>query len=350
MSASRPDLVIFSPAGVVARTAALRRAAKRLGQLGFDVTIDEAAALKVQRFAGDDDARLAALHRVAEAAPSVALASRGGYGLTRLLDRIDWPLIGRSIERGTRWVGYSDLTALQLAALAHGVAGDPGQPGHHHHDHNSHDHDPHDHDDHHGHHHHDRHDHAPHASCCQPGGFWAGPMACGDFGDAEQDGGGDDVTQDVFVEAMTGQLEAVGFRTEAGFDGLSLQGRLWGGNLTVLLSLLGTPHFPRMDGGVLFLEDVNEHPYRIERGLLQLHQAGVLGAQKAVLLGDFTGWRKSPLDCGYNLKAAIAHLRATTAVPLLTGLPFGHEPTKLCLPIGRKVDLSVAGRDAFVVW
>ena len=65
----------------------LRRAAQRLGRLGFDVEIDAAAALKAQRFAGDDDARLAAIHRVAAARPSVALATRGGYGLTRLLDR-----------------------------------------------------------------------------------------------------------------------------------------------------------------------------------------------------------------------------------------------------------------------
>ncbi|MFZ5520143.1 MAG: LD-carboxypeptidase [Pseudomonadota bacterium] len=333
MSDPRPDLVIFSPAGVVARAPALRRAAKRLGQLGFDVTVDEAAALKVQRFAGDDDTRLAALHRIAQAAPSVALASRGGYGLARLLDRIDWPLIRRSVERGTRWVGYSDMTALQLAALAHGAAGDPGKPGRHHRHHRA-----------------DGDDHEPHAGCCQPGGFWAGPMACGDFGDEAAAGGGDDVTQDVFVEAMTGELEAVGFRTDAGFDGLETGGRLWGGNLTVLLSLLGTPHFPRVRGGVLFLEDVNEHPYRIERGLLQLHQAGVLGTQKAVLLGSFTDWRKSPLDRGYGLKTAIEYLRSVSAAPILTGLPFGHVPTKLCLPVGRAVKLAVSGRDAFVVW
>ena len=64
---------------------------------------------------------------------------------------------------------------------------------------------------------------------------------------------------------MSGELEAVGFRTDAGFDGLSVRGTLWGGNLCMVCSLLGTPHLPRIRGGVLFLEDVNEHPYRIER-------------------------------------------------------------------------------------
>jgi len=101
---------------------------------------------------------------------------------------------------------------------------------------------------------------------------------------------------------------------------------------------------------VLFLEDVNEHPYRIERALLQLHQAGVLDSQKAIVLGAFTEYRKSPLDRGYNLKSAIAYLRSVTKTPILTGLPFGHVPTKLCLPQGRKVNLVVQGRDVFVMW
>jgi muramoyltetrapeptide carboxypeptidase len=327
-------LCIFSPAGVVADAAALRRAVKRLKAMGFDAWLDEAATQRHQRFAGDDAMRLAALHRVAEAGVRgevrVALASRGGYGLTRLLDRIDWPLVGRSVAAGLQWVGYSDCTALQLAAIAHGVAVPAATPHRHHRA---------DHEHGHGHH------HPPPA-----GGFWAGPMAADDFGRADDAGGLDDITAPCFEEAMTGQLEAVGFRTEAGFDGLDVQGRLWGGNLTVLLSLLGTPHWPKVKGGVLFLEDVNEHPYRIERGLLQLLQAGVLGAQKAVLLGDFDGWRKSPLDRGYNLKAAIAHVRSQVDVPLLTGLPMGHGRTKVCLPQGRRVTLAVQGREAFVGW
>ena len=132
---------------------------------------------------------------------------------------------------------------------------------------------------------------------------WAGPTAVEDFGRADADGGVDDVTAACFNEAMDGSLEAVGFRTEAGFDGLDVSGRLWGGNLCVLMSLLGTPHWPRIKGGVLFLEDVNEQPYRVERMLLQLHQAGVLGAQKAVLLGDFTVRSKSPMDRGYSLRS-----------------------------------------------
>jgi muramoyltetrapeptide carboxypeptidase len=309
MSPRITPLTLFTPAGVLAKAAPLRLAAKRLKAMGFDVHIDEAALLKHQRFGGDDDARLAAIHRVARAAPSIAMATRGGYGMTRLLDRIDWKLIARSIEKGTRWVGHSDLTALQVGLLAHAQ-----------------------------------------------GITWAGPMACYDFGREGGEHGEkrvdavDEITRDCFVEAMGGELEAVGFRTEPGFDGLLVKGTLWGGNLCMLSSMLGTPHFPRIKGGVLFLEDVNEHPYRIERSLLQLHQAGVLGAQKAVLLGAFSDYKKSPLDRGYTLKTAVEHLRSVTKTPILTGLPFGHVPTKVCLPVGARVELVVQGRDLLMGW
>ncbi|HMN77708.1 MAG TPA: LD-carboxypeptidase [Burkholderiaceae bacterium] len=303
------SLTLFSPSGVIASATPLRRAAKRLGALGFDVKTDAAALAKYQRFAGDDDTRLAALHRVASEAPDIAMASRGGYGLTRLVDRIDWKLLARSVEQGTRWVGHSDMTLLQLGLLAHAGARS-----------------------------------------------WAGPLACYDFGRAPEEHGEkpvepvDEVTQACFTEAMDGSLEAVGFRTEAGFDGLQARGTLWGGNLCLLASLLGTRYLPKIRGGVLFVEDVNEHPYRIERSLLQLHQAGVLGAQKAVLLGAFTEFRKSPLDRGYTLRSAIEHLRSVTKTPILTGLPFGHVPTKVCLPVGAKVTLLVQGRDVLIGW
>jgi muramoyltetrapeptide carboxypeptidase len=321
-------LILYSPSGVVA-AAPLRRAARRLSALGYQVDIDASALARHQRFAGDDDTRLEALHRVAKRAPDIAMATRGGYGLTRLLDRIDWPLIHRSIECGTRWIGHSDFTAFQLGLLAHRHAAGKGaapRP----------DHGPHS-------------EHPDHPASGVVGMTWAGPMACGDFGGEVVD----DITEPCFVEAMSGALEAVGFRTEAGFDGLAARGTLWGGNLCMLVSLLGTPHWPKAAttrGGILFLEDVNEHPYRVERSLLQLHQAGVLDAQKAVLLGDFSGYRRSPLDRGYQLKTAIAHLRGLTRTPILTGLPFGHVPTKVTMPVGAKVDLLVQGRDVLVGW
>ncbi len=299
-------LNLFTPAGVVPAAPPLRLAVKRLRGLGFDARLDDAALARHQRFGGDDEARLAAIHRVARAAPSIAMATRGGYGLTRLIDGVDWKLLARSVAAGTRWVGHSDLTVLQTGLLAHTGAAS-----------------------------------------------WAGPMALDDFSRSDDAGGVDEVTRDCFVEAMGGELEAVGFRTDPGFDGLAARGLLWGGNLAMLCSLLGTRHWPAdrlVKGGILFVEDVNEHPYRIERCLLQLQQAGVLAQQKALLLGAFTAFKPSPLDRGFTLKSVVARLRETIKTPVLTGLPFGHVHPKVTLPVGVKVQLLVDGRDVLIGW
>lgn len=293
------SLTLFSPSGALAEPARLRLAAQRLRACGLEVQVDESARARRQRFAGTDEARLAAIHRVAEGAPSIAMATRGGYGLTRLLDGIDWSLLAASVDKGTRWVGYSDFTALQLGLLAHAK-----RPS------------------------------------------WAGPLAVDDFGADSLD----DVTADCFAEAMSGALEAVGFRTEPGFDGLELRGPLWGGNLAMVCSLLGTRHWPRVRGGILFLEEVNEHPYRVERQLLQLQQAGVLDAQKAIVLGAITAWKPVARDRGYGLKAMLAAVRARTRTPVLTGLPYGHVATHVTLPIGPRANLVVQGRDVLIAW
>jgi muramoyltetrapeptide carboxypeptidase len=299
-------LTLLSPSGAVPRKASLQRAVQRLQALDFAVDVDAAALARQQRFAGDDATRLQALHRVAEQAPSVAMATRGGYGLTPLLDAVDWALLARAAERGTRWVGHSDFTALQIGLWAHTGATS-----------------------------------------------WAGPMALADFGRTAAEGGVDDVTAGCFAEAMRGELEAVGFRTAPGLDGLQLRGPLWGGNLAMLCSLLGTPHFPRaarMRGGLLFIEDTNEHPYRVERMLLQLAQCGVLATQAALLVGDLGGWKRSPLDRGYGVAAMLQRVQAHVQRPILTGLPFGHVPTKVSLPVGRRVTLAVQGQQALIGW
>jgi muramoyltetrapeptide carboxypeptidase len=174
-----------------------------------------------------------------------------------------------------------------------------------------------------------------------------------DFG-AED--GADEIMEACFDDLLHGQGEGTGWRVPkrdaeavAGFRGLH-GATLWGGNLCVLVSLLGTPYFPAVDKGVLFFEDVNEHPFRVERMLDQLRHAGVLARQKAVLFGHFTGGRTVPHDRGFSLETVIARLRTLIKAPVLTGLPFGHVPTKVLLPVGAKVEVAADGRDVFMVW
>ncbi len=298
-------IYIYSPSSAVRDKPAFRRGVKRLQALGYDVEIDEAALAVSQRFAGDDATRLAAIARAAASGADVALISRGGYGLSRLLDAIPYKAVAKAVDRGTRFVGLSDFTAFQNALLAKTGAV-----------------------------------------------TWAGPAVGEDFG---VEGGPDEIMEACFDDLVRGQGEGTGWRVPArDGDAPALsrikQATLWGGNLAMLVHLLGTPYFPAVDKGVLFLEDVGEHPYRIERMLEQLRHAGVLGRQRAILLGQFTGYKKVPNDRGFGLQTVVERLRGLVKAPVLAGLPFGHVPTKVLLPVGAKVDMGSVGREVFMMW
>ncbi|QJW84498.1 LD-carboxypeptidase [Ramlibacter terrae] len=295
-------IYIYSPSSAVRNKAALRRSVARLKAMGHEVELDAAALSSHMRFAGDDATRLAAISRAAASGADVAIISRGGYGLSRLLPRLPYDAIARASEHGTRFVGYSDFTALQNAVLAETGAV-----------------------------------------------TWSGPAAAEDLG---VEGEPDDIMQACFEDLVAGQGEGTGWqlpRAEALAQPLEVRGPLWGGNLAMVASLVGTPWLPKAKG-ILFLEDVSEHPYRIERMLTQLLYAGVLEKQKAIVLGQFTNWMPVPHDKGYKLQTVVDWLRASVDVPVLTGLPFGHVPTKVCLPVGAKVTLAAEGRDAFLLW
>lgn len=302
----KKHIYIYSPSSAVRDKAAFKRGVKRLKALGHDVEIDEAALKSQQRFAGDDATRLAAIARAAASGADVALISRGGYGLTRILDALPYKAVAKAIGRGTEFVGLSDFTAFQCAMLARTGAV-----------------------------------------------TWSGPALGEDFG---AEAGADDIMEACFDDLLHGQGEGTGWRlpvrdAAVGEKLRAVHGAtLWGGNLCVLTALLGTPYFPAVDKGVLFLEDVNEHPYRIERMLDQLRHAGVLARQKAVVLGQFTGYKKTAHDRGFDLPGVVERLRGLLKVPVLTGLPFGHVPTKVLLPVGAQVELAADGRDVFMVW
>ncbi len=298
------DIYIYSPSSAVRDKAAFRRGVKQLQGLDSTVTVDEAALGSHMRFAGDDATRLAAIGRAAASHADVAMIARGGYGLTRLLADLPYEAIAKSAAHGTRWVGLSDFTAFQAAVYVNtGTV------------------------------------------------TWQGPDVVADFGRAD---GPDEIMQACFEDLLLCQGEGTGWRlptSEARPEGWETAGRLWGGNLSMLCGLLGTPYFPSIKGGILFLEDVGEHPYRIERMLTQLLHAGVLGRQKAVLLGQFTHYKLvAGHDKGFKLVTVVDRLRSQIAAPVFTGLPFGHVATKVLLPFGAQVDLSVQGRDAMVLW
>ena len=125
-----------------------------------------------------------------------------------------------------------------------------------------------------------------------------------------------------------------------------VRGTLWGGNLALLAALVGTKYMPKIRGGILFIEDVNEPAYRIERMLYQLLHAGILEKQRAVLIGDFDPVTPMPNDNGFAIASALTQLRGLLDAPLVAGLPFGHIVSKATLPVGGAATLTVRDQRA----
>lgn len=270
---------IVAPSGYAPESSDVARAITRLESYGCSIRNFYDPAAKHQRFGGTDAARVAQLHTAASD-PDIQLiiALRGGYGMSRLLPFIDFSVLAAS---GKLLVGHSDFTALQMGLLAQAGATS-----------------------------------------------FAGPMICIDFSRDEPS----EFTLSQFMQCLSSPTHRLDFSSK-GNPVVDASGVLWGGNLTMLTHLIGTPYMPRVEEGILFIEDVNEHPYRIERMLLQMHYAGLL-RQKAILFGDFSSYSLNDYDNGYDFDAMLSYLRERLGVPILTGLPFGHTRDKATLVVG----------------
>lgn len=291
---TRPRVGIVAPSGFLADPSVLDRAARVFSARGWDVQAGESCFARDTRFAGPDALRAEELQRFCtDAQLDLVLAARGGYGLTRLLPRLDFEAIA---AQGTLACGYSDFTAFNLALLAR-----TGAVSLH------------------------------------------GPSAT-DFGAVAPELS----MLDGFFETVDRWRQSGRFEARFAVDGddTEARGRLWGGNLALICALLATPWMPRVRGGILFVEDVNEPAYKIERMLIQLEQAGILQRQAALVLGSFDPVPSMENDNGFTLETVIAGLRQRLPIPVICGLPFGHVPRKLTLPYGARVALRVASAHA----
>ncbi|EAU1467847.1 muramoyltetrapeptide carboxypeptidase [Salmonella enterica] len=281
---------LIAPSGYCINQQAALRGVQRLTDAGHQVENDEVIRRRYQRFAGTDAERLADVNSLASltSPDTIVMPVRGGYGASRLLDRIDWQALASRQQRDPLLIcGHSDFTAIQAGLLAQ-------------------------------------------ANVIT----FSGPMLAANFG-AE--------TLNTFTEQHFWlALRKAQFTVEWQGDGpqCDVQGTLWGGNLAMLISLIGTPWMPTIDKGILVLEDVNEHPFRVERMLLQLEYAGILNRQSAIVLGSFSGAAPNEYDAGYSLESVYAFLRSRQSVPLITGLDFGHEQRTVTLPIGANATLK----------
>ncbi|WP_179403855.1 muramoyltetrapeptide carboxypeptidase [Burkholderia guangdongensis] len=282
---------LLAPSGYPHDPVAIDRALERLGDAQHRIENVEATQRRYQRFAGTDGERAGDLNRLADPErplPDIGLAVRGGYGAARILHGLDYRGLERRLrDRPIVLVGHSDFTAIQLALYAKaGIR------------------------------------------------TFGGPMLSADFG-AEAPS---EFTMSHFwrtISAPSATIVAEAPQVQS----VNVSGTLWGGNLAILTSLIGTPYLPDVDGGILFVEDVNEQPFRIERMIYQLHLSGLLARQQALVLGQFTGARPFDYDNGYDMQAMIEQVCEVVGIPVVTGLQFGHVPDMVTLPFGAHAQL-----------
>ncbi|MBB1201243.1 muramoyltetrapeptide carboxypeptidase [Enterobacteriaceae bacterium 89] len=281
---------LIAPSGYCINQQAAARGIQRLEANGHRVENQEILIRRQQRFAGTESERAEDLNALARLGGknTVVMPVRGGYGANRLMDMIDWSAIAVRQQQDPLLIcGHSDFTAVQMALLDKGVI------------------------------------------------TFSGPMLAGNFGAERLN----DFTMDHFWRALTEPEFTLEWQTPA--QDCRTEGTLWGGNLAMLTSLIGTPWLPAIDNGILVLEDINEHPYRVERMLLQLFHAGILGRQNAVVLGSFSGAEPNDYDAGYDLPVMIDYLQSRLNIPVISGLDFGHEQRTVTLPLGAQGQLTV---------
>lgn len=290
-------LRLIAPSGYCHNQDAAQRAVHRLQAAGHHLENLSAITRRFQRFAGDDAQRLNDINALAtlEALPDIVLAVRGGYGASRLLDKIDYVgLQRRLLNQPVALCGHSDFTALQLALLAQiGLI------------------------------------------------TFSGPMLAGNFGAEALS----DFAESHFWQALTSPTVNISWPSTSPDHG-RWQGILWGGNLAMICSLIGTPWMPQIEGGILVIEDVNEHPFRIERMLIQLQQSGILSRQQAIITGSFTSTSLSAYDNGFDFATVWQRIRDEFQIPVISDLAFGHDADTVTLPLGASATLQIENGEA----
>ena len=289
-------IALVAPAGPLLELDDLTRAAALCRALDYEPVLGPAAGLRYGYLAGTDEERLADLNAAfRDSTIDAVWCIRGGYGSTRILDRVDFDALAR---RPRPLIGFSDVTALLLGALAHA-----GMVTFH------------------------------------------GPVARA---------GMPSFSRRHFERVLTraepaGRLERLAQPPDVliprqdrivGLTGGSAEGPLIGGNLTLLQCLVGTRFFPDLDGAILFVEDVGEDLYRVDRMLAHLRTAGALDRLAGVAVGRFTDLKRHMNDGALGFDEVLATYFGPLGVPVAYGFPVGHIDDQWTLPLGVRARLD----------
>ena len=280
---------IISPAFIPIKER-LQKGIEYLQQKGFRVKTGANMGKEHAYFAGNDEQRVSDLHQLfADQEVDLIICARGGWGGLRLLDKIDYELIKNNPKP---LVGYSDITTLQIAIWKN----------------------------------------------TQIPSF-SGPMVAVEMGK-----GIVPFTEKHFWDQINNEKTEYYINlTESGgktfVPGIG-SGLLLGGCLSLVSHLLGTPYSPDFDGAILFIEDVGEKPYKIDRYFAHLKQAGVFNKINGLILGDFIDCEADPDEVSFSLQELIEQYFSDANYPVLTGFPYGHGDKKITMPVGVQASLD----------
>jgi muramoyltetrapeptide carboxypeptidase len=297
----KQDLIsIISPASAPLDASKVHRGVRYFESLGYRVTISKNVFNVNGYLAGTDEERAEDLNQAfADKNVKAIICSRGGYGTPRILDRIDYELIKKNPKI---FIGYSDITALQLAIFKRtGLI------------------------------------------------TFSGPMMAVEFG-VESGKKLDPFTEERFFDLVTSDKKIGAVKSHRdyrlSFKGKEkAKGRLLGGNLSLITSLLGTEFIPDFAGSVLLLEEVSEEPYSIDRMLTQLRLAGISRSISALVMGQFTNCApEEPEKPHRTLGEIFKHDLFSQITTSVSNVPYGHLPVKLTLPVGALVSIDPVGR------
>ena len=285
---------IITPASPIAEDV-VRKAAARLEDSGFRITTGAHAFASCGPFAGTEVERLADIQKATDD-PDVkaVLCSRGGYGMSRIVDQVDFT----ALKKSPKWyVVYSDITSLHLwlntvcgiASLHAEMPLNYSNPD------------------------------------CLPGSY------------------------DTLVKALKGNPEPVSWITR-GEESFEVEGRVMGGNISLIYSLNGTAAQPDTDGAILFIEEIGEKFYHLDRMLVGMRMAGLLRNLSALVVGGMEQITEGEHVFNQTVEEVVMNVVDGYGYPVLFNFPAGHINDNRAVYLGRAARLRQSGREALLTW
>lgn len=275
----------IAPSGVIREEGAIERAGEAAERMGFKVKFGASSHGHYGYLAGDDEARAADVNAMfRDDTVDAIVCLRGGYGTMRILDRIDYDLVRANPKI---FMGFSDITALHIAML-------------------------------------------------EKSGLvtFHGPMGASNWADGLEEFTQAQMYRALMADAPLGDIPNPPEYPRATVTPGTAEGQLVGGNLSLICGLLGTPWELDTRGRILFIEEIGEHTYCVDRMLTQLRLAGKFDGCAGIVFGNFNGCNVEYEQFGCTLEEIIRDVTAPCGKPIFTGLRCGHCRPNLTLPFG----------------